>query len=82
MARLTARFDANRTVRNYTEQFYLPAAAAYRQRAADKGMLGAQILDWQRAVAHHWATVRFGTLAGGDRRRAARVPAPGLFRRA
>jgi starch phosphorylase len=62
MAQLTARFDANRTVREYTEQFYLPAAAAYRQRAADKGMLGAQILDWQRAVAHYWAAVRFGTL--------------------
>jgi starch phosphorylase len=62
MAQLTARFDANRTVREYTEQFYLPAAAAYCQRAADKGGLGAQILDWQREVAHHWAAVRFGTL--------------------
>ena len=62
MAQLTARFDANRTVREYTEQFYLPAAAAYRQRAADKGRLGAHILDWQRAVAQHWAAVRFGTL--------------------
>ena len=54
MAQLTARFDANRTVREYTEQFYLPAAAAYRQRAADKGRLGAHILDWQRALAQHW----------------------------
>jgi glycogen phosphorylase len=62
MAQLTARFDANRTVREYTEQFYLPAAAAYRQRAADKGMLGAHILDWQRAVARHWAAVHFGPL--------------------
>ncbi len=62
MAQLTARFDANRTVREYTEQFYLPAAAAYRQRAADKGMLGAHILDWQRAVAQHWAAVHFGPL--------------------
>jgi starch phosphorylase len=62
MAQLTARFDANRTVREYTEQFYLPAAVAYRQRAADKGRLGAHILDWQRAVAQHWAAVRFGPL--------------------
>jgi starch phosphorylase len=62
MAQLTARFDANRTVREYTEQFYLPAAAAYRQRAADKGRLGAHILDWQRAVAQHWAAVHFGPL--------------------
>jgi starch phosphorylase len=60
MAQLTARFSANRTVREYTEQFYLHAAAAYRKRAADKGMLGAQILDWQRALAQHWGEVRFG----------------------
>jgi starch phosphorylase len=62
MAQLAARFDANRTVREYTEQFYLPAAAAYRQRAADKGMLGVQLLDWQRALAQHWEEVRFGDL--------------------
>ena len=37
MARLTPRFSANRTVREYTEQHYLPAAAAYRERAADQG---------------------------------------------
>ena len=30
MAQLTPRFSANRTVREYTEQHYLPAAAAYR----------------------------------------------------
>ena len=29
MARLTPRFSANRTVREYTEQHYLPAATAY-----------------------------------------------------
>ena len=41
MARLTPRFSANRTVREYTEQHYLPAATAYRERAADKGEIGA-----------------------------------------
>ena len=40
MARLTPRFSTNRTVREYTEQHYLPAAAAYRGRAADKGAAG------------------------------------------
>ena len=62
MAQLMARFDANRTVREYTEQFYVPGATAYRQRAADKGRLGAHILDWQRALAQHWGEVRFGDL--------------------
>ena len=60
MARLTPRFSANRTVREYTEQHYLPAAAAYRKRAADKGAVGKQMVDWQHAVDQKWATLRFG----------------------
>ena len=47
MARLTPRFSANRTVREYTEKYYLPAVAAYRERAADKGALGAQMVNWR-----------------------------------
>ena len=47
MARLTPRFSANRAVREYTEQYYLPAAAAYRLRIANKGAIGRQIVDWQ-----------------------------------
>jgi starch phosphorylase len=35
MTRLTPRFSASRTVREYTEPHYLPAASAYRGRAAD-----------------------------------------------
>ena len=49
MARLTPRFSANRTVREYTEQHYLPAAAAYRLRIANKGAIGRQIVDWQHS---------------------------------
>ena len=60
MARLTPRFSANRTVREYTEQHYLPAAAAYRRRAADKGAGAAQLVEWRRSLEHHWATLRFG----------------------
>ena len=37
MASLTPRFSADRAVREYTEQHYLPGAAAYRERAAGKG---------------------------------------------
>jgi hypothetical protein len=36
MARLTPRFSANRTVREYTEQHYLPAATAYHLRSANR----------------------------------------------
>ncbi len=60
MAQLTPRFSANRTVCEYTEQHYLPAAAAYRARAANKGALGRQLVDWQRAVDQQWGPLRFG----------------------
>ncbi|MCL5278747.1 MAG: alpha-glucan family phosphorylase [Planctomycetes bacterium] len=60
MARLAPRFSANRTVREYTEQHYLPAAALYRRRAADQGAVGRQVVDWQRALEQHWGTLRFG----------------------
>jgi glycogen phosphorylase len=46
LARLTPRFSADRTVRDYTEQYYLPAAANYHRRAAEKGIVGGQIVEW------------------------------------
>lgn len=60
MARLTPRFSANRAVREYTERYYLPAAAEYRRRAADSGAIGADLLEWRRRLAQHWGEVRFG----------------------
>jgi len=62
MARLTPQFSANRAVREYTEQQYLPAAAAYRERAADKGTMGARVVDWQQTLDLQWDTLRFGEL--------------------
>ena len=62
MARLTPLFSASRAVREYTEQHYLPAAAAYRGRAADKGTVGKQVADWQQAVDRKWESLRFGDL--------------------
>jgi glycogen phosphorylase len=60
MARLTPRFSTNRAVREYTEQHYLPAAAAYLARAADKGAIGVQLVDWRRALDEKWTALRFG----------------------
>jgi starch phosphorylase len=62
MARLTPRFSASRAVREYSEQHYLPAAAAYRERAANKGGAGRQMVDWQHAVDRKWGALRFGDL--------------------
>jgi glycogen phosphorylase len=60
MARLTPRFSANRTVREYTEQHYIPAAVAYRERAADKGALGSHVVNWQHTLGQKWPALRFG----------------------
>jgi starch phosphorylase len=62
MARLTPRFSANRAVREYVEQRYLPAAASYRLRIANKGAVGRQMVDWQQAVDRKWDSLRFGEL--------------------
>ncbi len=59
MARLTPRFSANRAVCEYAEKHYIPAAAAYRVRAAGKGAVGKQVVDWQQALAN--ALVWFAT---------------------
>jgi len=61
MCRLTPLFSANRVVRQYTEQHYLAAASAFRERAANQGAIGAGLLSWQAQLRKHWGTVRFGS---------------------
>ena len=63
MARLTPQFSASRAVREYTEQYYLPAAAAYHLRIANKGAIGRQMVDWQHSLEQKWRMLRFGDMA-------------------
>lgn len=60
MAQLTPRFSANRAVREYTERQYLPAAVAYRERAADKAAMGRKMVNWQQTLKQKWVTLRLG----------------------
>ncbi len=60
MARLTPRFSSNRTVREYTEKFYLPAADGYRKRAENNCLLAKQIIDWQSSIEQNWGKLGFG----------------------
>jgi glycogen phosphorylase len=62
MAQLTPRFSAGRAVQEYTEQHYLPAATAYRERSADKGAGARQLVDWHHAVDRTWGSLGFGDL--------------------
>ncbi|MCX5691776.1 MAG: alpha-glucan family phosphorylase [Planctomycetota bacterium] len=58
MARLTPRFSANRSVREYAELHYLPAAAAYQARMAQGGRLAVQIEQWKHALDAAWPRLR------------------------
>jgi starch phosphorylase len=60
MARLTPHFAADRTVREYTEEHYLPAAISCQSRMASKGLIGHQVVDWRNSLDQKWATLHFG----------------------
>jgi glycogen phosphorylase len=60
MARLTPTFSSNRAVRQYTEEHYLPAAAALRERSENRGSVGADLVAWQAELSKHWSALRFG----------------------
>ncbi len=69
MAQLTPQYSSGRTVREYVEQHYLPAAQRFRARAAERGAAGSKIVAWRQALERHWHEVSFGlqkveTLAG------------------
>ncbi len=62
MTRLTPAFSADRAVREYAGNYYLPAAAAFTARAGRQSALGARIVEWQGKVASGWSHLGFGPL--------------------
>ncbi len=60
MAQLTPRFSADRTVREYTGQHYMPASTAYLARAANKGVKGEELVDRLNTLEQGWDSMRFG----------------------
>jgi starch phosphorylase len=62
MATLTPTYSANRSVREYVERVYFPAAATHRLRAHNKGALAVQISVWRRTLENGWPALRFGRM--------------------
>lgn len=62
MTRLTPFFSSNRMVREYFEQYYLPATERYRHRVSENGAAGGRIESWRRELEQHWHKLRFGNL--------------------
>jgi starch phosphorylase len=60
MAVLTPQFSANRTVREYTEKYYLPLAEKYVARSSDKGVAGTRIVQAQKKLTNKWNEIHFG----------------------
>lgn len=60
MSLMTPQFSATRTVAEYTDKYYIPAAAAYRERAAKKGALAADMASRLERVREVWDGLRFG----------------------
>ena len=62
MATLTARFSANRAIRQYTNEYYLPRAAAYEARRQNQSALGLRLTNWRRMMEKEWNSLSFGDL--------------------
>ncbi|MGC1523253.1 MAG: alpha-glucan family phosphorylase [Steroidobacteraceae bacterium] len=70
MAGLTPICSANRSVREYMERCYVPAAASYRRRSQNNGALAVRMSAWRQTVDLGWPTLRFGRIqvdTRGDR---------------
>jgi glycogen phosphorylase len=65
MARLAPQFSTNRMMRDYLERYYLPAAAANRERTglpaqgAPASGLAADIEAWRTLLDEHWGEIAF-----------------------
>jgi glycogen phosphorylase len=62
MARLTPLFSANRSVRQYSALYYIPAAQKMQKRTANQSALARKIIEWCAKIEENWAEVRFGSL--------------------
>jgi len=63
MATLTPYFSSNRTVREYAEKYYIPAAAGYLARAAHDNALGKRIVQWKHDLDRYWQQLKFGEVS-------------------
>ena len=62
MARLAPQFSANRMVREYVEQVYLPAVAGFQQRTAEGGRLARELWHWAATLRQHWHELHWGNV--------------------
>ena len=62
MSELAPRFSSVRMMQEYVGDSYLPAAAAFRRRAADDGRVGRELAAWASRLRRHWQGIRMADL--------------------
>ena len=66
MGELAPRFSSNRMVREYVENIYQPAVAAYRARAGRNAELARTITQWARRIDRHWGRIHVGATEASE----------------
>jgi starch phosphorylase len=62
MARLTGDYSSNRSVREYVEKYYLPAAEAYHTRSRGGSAVAKNILAKQQELSTKWHGLAFDSV--------------------
>lgn len=62
MSELVEQFSADRTVREYTERYYLPLATAYRRRCANGSALASALSHQITCLRSYWHELAFEQL--------------------
>lgn len=62
MARLTPQYSANRSLREYLENYYLPAADRFLRRSAGKSEKGREDFRCLKEMTKKWGEIGFGEL--------------------
>ena len=57
MATLAPEFSSNRMLRDYVEDYYLPATKHYQKRIDNHAALAKELADWQQQLAQHWSAI-------------------------
>jgi glycogen phosphorylase len=63
MASLTPRFSSNRMLRDYLQQYYLPAARGIAMRQADENALARQLHRWQQQLQAQWPHLHINSVS-------------------
>ena len=67
MSTLTPKFSTSRTLKEYTELYYLPGAEAYRKRIEDF-QSGTRMVAKKKQLETHWENIRFGKVEATSNR--------------